>query len=228
LRRQAGLLAPERSAQPGKTDSRFGVRRHFQQAPWTDLVEVHWGPECEAYITPIGPEEIGVALLWSGGKATFDDLLGRLPRVEERLHHAFATSRDRGTGPLKQRAVAVSRGRLALVGDAAGYLDAITGEGLALALNQAFVLVEAISKNNLRHYRRACRRVTRLPDLITAGVLAAERRPWLRRRLMRTLAAEPRLFDRLLGVHAGTLTLKDLGLGGMTRLARGLMVSHGT
>jgi 2-polyprenyl-6-methoxyphenol hydroxylase-like FAD-dependent oxidoreductase len=34
-------------------NSRFGFRRHYQIAPWTDLVEVYWGENCQIYVTPV-------------------------------------------------------------------------------------------------------------------------------------------------------------------------------
>ena len=37
IRRSLGLSQPGGSA-------RWGIRRHFQIAPWTDYVEVHWAP----------------------------------------------------------------------------------------------------------------------------------------------------------------------------------------
>jgi flavin-dependent dehydrogenase len=198
---------------------RFGVRRHFALAPWSDCVEVYWGPECEAYVTPVGPEEVGVAVLWSGRKAGFDGLLGQFPALKERIGGAPATSRDRGTGPLRQRVRAVHRGRVALVGDAAGYLDAITGEGLAVTLHESAALVEAIQAGDLGLYAAAHRRINRLPNAMTGAVLALERRPGLRRRAIQALAAEPAIFSRLLGIHARTLPARDLGVDGALRLA---------
>ena len=218
-----GLLSRVRSwagldAEPGPL-RRFGVRRHFAMAPWTDVVEVHWGPACEAYVTPVGPDELGVALLWSGGKADFDDLLDRLPRLRERLAGMPVASRDRGAGPLHQRVRAVHRGNVALVGDASGYLDAITGEGMAIALHQSAALVEALAAGDLSSYAAAHRRIARLPDFMTRLVLALESRPGLRRRAIRALAAEPALFSRLLGIHGRTLPPRRLGLDGALKLA---------
>src|SRR4029077_14797184 len=136
VRHRAGLEGGEAS------HPRLGVRRHFATAPWSDFVEVSWGPECEAYVTPVALDEVGVALLWSGRKAGFDDLLASFPALAARLAGVPAASRDRGIGPLRQRARAVYKGNVALVGDAAGYLDAITGEGLAVALHESAALVE--------------------------------------------------------------------------------------
>jgi menaquinone-9 beta-reductase len=194
---------------------RYGVRRHFAIAPWSDFVEVYWGPGCEAYVTPVAADQVGVAFLWSGRKADFDGLLESLPELRARVAGAPPASRDRGTGPLRQRARAVRKGSLALVGDAAGYFDAITGEGLAVALHESAALVEALVAGDLDRYASAHRRINRLPDLMTGLVLSLEQRPRLRARAVRALAAEPALFSRLLGIHARTLPPRRLGLGAL-------------
>jgi flavin-dependent dehydrogenase len=217
LRREAGLAAaPARRR-------RFGVRRHFRLAPWSDEVEVWWADGREAYVTPAGDGEVGVAILWSPdrdpNRGGFDDQLAAFPRLAARLAGAAAASKDRGAGPFHQRVRAVHRGNLLLLGDAAGYLDALTGEGLALAFHQAAALVEAVASGDLDRYTRAHRRLHRLPDAMTALLLAVERRPRLRRRMVRALAAEPALFSRLLGVHARSLPLSDFGMRGAVRLA---------
>ncbi|MFL6234887.1 MAG: NAD(P)/FAD-dependent oxidoreductase, partial [Thermoanaerobaculia bacterium] len=141
-----------------------------------------------------------------------------LPELRARVAGAPLASRDRGTGPLRQRARAVHKGNLALVGDAAGYFDAITGEGLAVALHESAALVEALVAGDLDRYVAAHRRINRLPDFMTGLVLSLERRPRLRARAVRALAAEPALFSRLLGIHARTLPPRRLGLGAL-RLA---------
>jgi flavin-dependent dehydrogenase len=230
LRRQARLASPRHSATPGDLRpggrARFGVRRHYRRAPWAEHVEVYWASRCEAYVTPVAPDEVGVALLWSGGTATFDDLLSAFPTLARRLQGAATTSRDRGCGPLRQRARAVHEGRLALVGDAAGYLDAITGEGLALAFHQAFAVVDAVGSGSLARYDNACRRIARIPEGLTRVVLWVERHPAMRRRLIGALAADPGLFDRLLAIHAGCAPLSSLGLTGVGRLLRGLVLAR--
>lgn len=221
VRRWAGLdgrpVPPERE--------RFGVRRHYRLAPWTDRVEVYWANGAEAYVTPVAPELVGVALLWRGETSGFDHLLGRFPALARRLAGAPEASRDRGCGPLHQRVRRVARGRLALVGDASGYLDPITGEGLSLAFHHAFALVEAIGDviagraRDLGAYERAHRTIGRLPETLIRLLLAVERRPRLRRRTIRALAAEPDLFTRLLAVHARTAPVSRVGVTGALRLA---------
>ncbi|MEP7013785.1 MAG: NAD(P)/FAD-dependent oxidoreductase [Acidobacteriota bacterium] len=198
---------------------RFGMRRHFEAEPWCDFVEVYWGPGCEAYVYGLGPREMGVALLWSGEKANFDQLLERFPTVAARLRNAPATSRDLGAGPLDRRVTAVCRANVALVGDASGYRDAITGEGIAKGLHQAMALVESLSRGSLSRYPAAHRRASRLPDAMTAITMAFERRPGLRRRALVALAKDPAIFSRLLGIHARALPVRSLGLENAARLA---------
>ncbi len=211
LRRWAGLAGP-----PAR-QKRCGVRRHFAVAPWSDVVEVYWADGCEAYVTPVSAREVGIALLWSGRKAGFDDLMSSFPTLRERIRGAPETSRDRGAAALHQRVRGVVRGRLALVGDASGYVDAITGEGLALALKQAPVLVEAIRRGDLAYYSRRHRGLGAWANGLTELLLWVEARPRLRRRVIRALARDPALFSRILAVHAGA-PVRSLGLGGVPRL----------
>ena len=42
---------------------RYGFRRRYHLSPWTNLVEVHWGARCQIYVTPVGHDEIGLALV---------------------------------------------------------------------------------------------------------------------------------------------------------------------
>jgi len=216
VRRWAGL---ERTGAGARHPRRFGVRRHYAIAPWSDFVEVTWGDAAEAYVTPVAADEVGVAILWSGEAKGLDDLLPRFPALADRLAGAPRASRDRGAGPFLQCPRGVVAGRVALVGDAAGYLDAITGEGLAVAFHEARALVAAIAAGRLGAYAAAHRRIGRLPGAVTGLVLALERRPALRRRAIRALAAEPALFSRLLGIHGRLLPARRLGLPGAMRLA---------
>lgn len=202
---------------------RFGVRRHYRMEPWSDRVEVLWGERCEAYVTPVAIDEVGIALLWSGGRCGFDALLAGFPRLVERLDGQEPCSRDRGAGPLDQRVRGLVRGRVALVGDAAGYRDAITGEGLSLGFRQAELLARALAAGRPRAYERAARRAARVPFALIAALLWAERRPTRRRRLTSTLADDPDLFARLLAVHVGERGLSSVGLGGAAALARALL-----
>lgn len=213
IRRWAGLDGPSTRRR------RFGVRRHFHIEPWSDLVEVHWRDSCEAYVTPVDDRLVGVAMLWSGGSARFDELLEGFPELAHRLADREVASKDRGAGPLEQRCRRVTRGRLALVGDAAGYLDAITGEGLSLAFHQAGAFVEAIGADDLGLYRRAHRRIVRYPTAITRLLLTVERRPALRRRVISVLATDAGLMSRFLALKMRRGGPRLLGREGLVWLA---------
>ena len=195
VRQWAGLARPPRGRQ------RFGVRRHYALPPWSDRVEVYWSDDAEAYVTPVADDEVGVAILWSGRKAGFDDLLCAFPALADRLAGAETLSRDRGAGPLRQRVRSPLRRQVALVGDAAGYVDAITGEGLSLALHQSAALLEAFTADDLGSYPRRARDAAFVPEALTHLLLAIEARPRLRRRVLRALARDPELFERFLAVH---------------------------
>jgi len=212
VRAWAGLDTPAARRQ------RFGVRRHFRLRPWSDCVEVYWADHCEAYVTPVAADEVGVAILWSGHKANFESLLLSFPRLAAHLEHAPKASKDRGIGPLHQKVRGVAHGRVALVGDASGYVDAITGEGLSLAFHQAEALAAALRSGNLRVYRRQHRKIAALPDAMTRLLLWVERHPVLRRRVIRALAREPAVFSRLLAIHCRALPVRRLGLETAPRL----------
>ena len=202
---------------------RFGVRRHYAVEPWSDKVEVYWAEEGEAYVTPVGPEQVGIAVLWSGAKSDFSSLLGGFPELEDRVRDAEIVSEDRGAARLEQRTRGVHHGSVALVGDAAGYRDAITGEGLSLAFHQAKALAEAIDQDDLDGYGHAARRLSRLPNALIRILLEIESRPRLRRRLLRTLAEDPGLFEHLLAIHVREARPTSVAPAEVMRLALGLL-----
>ena len=220
IRKQAGLEKSRRGAK------RFGVRCHFRARPWSSFVEVHWVDGTEAYVTPVGSEEVGVALLSSGEPAGFEDMLNKFPSFRERLDGAPVVSEAKGAGPFRQRVRRRYRDNLALVGDAAGYLDAITGEGLSLAFHCARSLAETVAEGRrLASYEKEYRRLSRTYSWMTGLLLTVARQPWLRRRVIATLARKPELFDRLLAISLGEQPVRTMGLGGVVRLLEGLAVS---
>ncbi len=150
---------------------RVGRRQHFRVTPWTDFVEVHWRDRCQAYITPVGPNEICIALIGSRAGLRFADLPTMFPELGWRLAGATPTGSTRGAISVSTRLRRVIRGRLALIGDASGSVDAITGEGLALAFRQATILAEALSKDDLTIYQAAHQRISRMPRLMSRLML---------------------------------------------------------
>ena len=194
-----GLHSPVRRQlaldRPDPRPARYGLRRHFAVAPWTDCVEVHWAPGAEAYVTPLAPDLVGVAVL-TAERAPFDVHLARFPRLLRRLPDAAATA-VRGAGPLRQRVRARVAGRVLLVGDAAGYTDALTGEGVSLALAAAAELVRCVREDRPQAYELAWRRASWRQRLLTDALLWARHRPALADRIVPAAARLPSLFGAL-------------------------------
>jgi menaquinone-9 beta-reductase len=203
LRRLAGLEAKPRGPR------RFGIRRHFRVAPWSTSVEVHFGAQLEAYVTPLGPQLVGVAFLWEHGhrEAAWSNFIANFPALAERLRGAEPDSKALGAGPMSQRSRAWIAPRLVLLGDAGGYVDAITGEGLSLAFGGALalgrILPRALARGSsasaLAQYQREVIRSFRRSALATRLMLTLARRPALRRRVIRGLGRHAWIFESVLG-----------------------------
>jgi menaquinone-9 beta-reductase len=186
---------------------RFAVRRHYRIAPWSNRVEVHWADGVQAYVTPVAAEEIGVALLASSADdASFDHAFSKFPAIAKHVAGSEITSRERGAVTAMRTLRAVHRDHVALVGDASGGVDAITGEGIRLAVRQASLLVKAISANNLAYYEREHRRLAAQPRRMGHLLLFLDRHPAVRERAVRALAERPDLFSRMLAIHTGGTT----------------------
>ena len=190
------------------TAARYGLRRHYRVAPWTDLVEVHWTAGAEAYVTPVGDDLVGVALLFSGpGRAGetaggFDARLAAFPALLARLDGAAHASAVRGAGPLRQDVRRRVHGRVLLAGDASGYLDALTGEGLGVGLAQAHAIAACLAAGRPGDYEQAWRRVSGPAWRFTASLLWSRRQPLLGPRLVPAAERLPWLFSALVNYAA--------------------------
>jgi 2-polyprenyl-6-methoxyphenol hydroxylase-like FAD-dependent oxidoreductase len=320
---RSGALSGSRSPVP-----RYGLRRHFRVAPWTDLVEVHWTPEAEAYVTPVSADMVGIGLLfgrprgdgaagrdadgsledgqlrggplrgeqledefgWDGrlgdepgrdglggdgrtgggpgregpGRAApvragvgddgprdeagdggtreaagrggtrvetdsdgtreaagragtriaaagdgtrvavggdFAARLAAFSALRERLGDAPPASEVRGAGPMRQNVRRRVYGRVLLVGDASGYVDALTGEGIGVGLAQAETLAACLAADRPADYERAWRRASGPAWRFTAGLLWSRSQPLLGPRIVPAAQHLPWLFTALVN-HA--------------------------
>jgi flavin-dependent dehydrogenase len=166
-----GLHSPVRRAlgieATAGTPRRYGVRWHFKAPAWSEFVEVYWSRWGEAYVTPVEPDLVGVAILSQGRPD-----LAWFPRLARHLDGA-SRGHPRGCGPLRQVVSRRVAGRVLLVGDAAGYEDALTGEGVSLAVKQAGAVVNAIVNDAPASYEAAWHRITRNYRLLTRGLVLA-------------------------------------------------------
>ncbi len=197
VRRWAGLDASVRH------ERRFGFRRHFAMAPWTDRVEIYWGDGCQIYVTPISAEEVGVAALSNDQQLRLDEVLRRFPPVAERLQGKQATTVERGAVTSSRKLESVYRGCVALVGDASGSVDAITGEGLGLAFRQASAVAEALECGDLASYQVKHRHIARRPSIMAALMLTMAGHSRLRRAAIGAMTSNPWILSRILALHVG-------------------------
>lgn len=205
VRRWSGLDCATRERQ------RFAVRRHYAIAPWSEHVEIYWGERAQAYITPVSRDEVCAVLMAENvADAEFDSFFKDCRELQSRLADGAICSRERGAVTLMHSLASVHAGNVALVGDASGGVDAITGEGLRLAFRQAIALAEAMEKGDLPSYGRIHRKLARKPMLMGDLLLVLGRNESLRTRALRILADHPGVFARILSLHSGDADWQDL------------------
>jgi len=199
VRRWAGLGAIWSSG------TRLAVRMHYAVKPWANCVEVYWHKHIQACVTPVAHDLVNVALIGGspGAPIRMTDLPRFFPELANRLKTALPASSPRGGLSLSSRLRSVVSGRLALIGDASGSVNAITGEGLSLAFRQSVALGDALAEGNPKLYQTAHERITRFPRLMARLELGIGGRAAWRHAAVRALDARPRVFSRLLAVHGG-------------------------
>jgi flavin-dependent dehydrogenase len=222
--------APRRPAPRHPVPPRYGLRRHYHVPPWTDMVEVYWSATAEAYVTPVSPDTVGVALLFAkpprtaapdpdgtgprheaGTDGDYDARLAAFPALLDRLGGAPSASAVRGAGPLRHDVARRVHGRVLLVGDASGYLDALTGEGIGVGLAQADVLARCLAAGRAQEYERAWRRVSGPAWRFTAGVLWSRNQPLLGPRIVPAAQRLPWLLSALVNYAAQALARQRPG-----------------
>jgi flavin-dependent dehydrogenase len=186
----AGLMPASARRRP-----RWGQRKHFRTAPWTDLVEVYWARDAEAYVTPVARDLVGVAIL-STVRRPFAESFAQFPRLAARLA-GVPGGAVLGAGPLRQRSTARRSGPVLLVGDAAGYVDALTGEGISVGLAAAQALVECIASGRPQEYEHRWRAVSRRYRLLTEALLWTSRQPSLRRAIVPAATRMPGVYTAI-------------------------------
>jgi len=207
VRRWCGLESPV------LTPPRYAFRRHYHVKPWTDCTEIFWGGNAQAYVTPVGHQEICLVLISRNPGLRSASIAAEFPKLAERLGSAESDP-EQGAVTLTCGFKRVYRDNVALIGDASGSVDAITGEGLCLSFHQATALADALACGDLSRYQAAHRRLARRPTLMGRMLLLLDRQPKMRHRAMRVLSAHPDLFARLLAVHVGATSPRHFAATG--------------
>jgi flavin-dependent dehydrogenase len=218
---------------------RYGMRAHFRLPPGrAQLLHVHvyLSEFGEVYTTPVGDDELELALLVEkdamaafAGKleSEYDRLLRGERRLGPRLAGAERITAVVACGPFDVWPSCRVADRALLVGDAAGYLDPLTGEGISLALQGAHWAAETLdralrsgdlSEHALLPYHRRMEEAMRHYILLTRALLELVRRPRLASLLARRMGSAPEVYSKLLAINCGVLSFWDLGARDLYRL----------
>jgi flavin-dependent dehydrogenase len=216
-RKWAGLNGPTSKLK------RWGLRQHYEVSPWSNFVEVHWSRDMEAYVTPVSPNTVGVAILshqefisnWPKPLCLKHTLQG-FKELGPKLQPCKPTDQLIGIGPLHQQVKGSGTGKVLLVGDAAGYLDAITGEGISNAMEQALLIDRLLGKQQgassfdrlIIDYSAELIALMRNYYWFTKFTLLLHRRPLLVNQVVRIFQKTPWLFNYLLNFNA-SLSLSE-------------------
>lgn len=191
---------------------RFGFCSHFHLEPWSDVAEVHWAHGCQIFITPMRGHEVGVAVISRDSQLRFDKAIQRFPFLAEKLGGVEPTTRELGDTTSLRILPAVTNGRVALIGDASGTVDAVTGHGLSLSFQQALSLAESMELRDLAYYESSHKQIASIAITMTRLMLLMSENDWIRRRTLRLLQITPSLFTRMLAIHTGTVPLSSVGM----------------
>jgi 2-polyprenyl-6-methoxyphenol hydroxylase-like FAD-dependent oxidoreductase len=236
VRRKLGLELPRGRRR------RYGMRAHFtfrDGRALEDYVMVYCDPGAECYTTPVSDTELEVALLVEHGamasfagkhEAAFDAYLQSLPHLRAAIQGGQRTSAVLACGPFDVWARSRVADRAILVGDAGGYLDPITGEGIALALRSACWAAEVVndalrrddlSATRLAPYHMRLEQALRHYKILTRALLYLIRHGRLAAFAVRRLACCPELYSGLLAINCGVRTFMDLRLTDLFRFLFG-------
>jgi geranylgeranyl reductase family protein len=209
--RELGLLGEHRRLR------KFAVRGYWDGMEGLgELGEMHVA--CGGYcgVAPLSARSANVAFVLdrtemrasaAGLEGFYRTTLRRWPRLAERLERATLLDPPRAIGPLALEARGVWAPGVVLVGDAAGFYDPFTGEGVTLALRSAELAAEAVhdalasgDPGRLRAYAVRRREATRDKFRFNRMLQQIVGRPWLANLVARRLASRQAVADRLVGI----------------------------
>jgi geranylgeranyl reductase family protein len=224
--RQLGLLSEHRFLR------KFAVRGYWHGMEGLEpRGEMHVVPGAYCGVAPLSATLANVAFVVDRREmpAAAGDLEGfyrstlrRWPRLVERLGRARLVGPPRAIGPLALEAKRLSAPGALLVGDAAGFYDPFTGEGVTVALRSALLAAEVASRalsrpgpvTHLGEYDRRRRDETRDKFRLNRLLQRVIAWPAASNAVARRLALRPDLADRLVGIAGDFVparTAFDLG-----------------
>ena len=217
---------------PSRGRPRYAMVGHLRADPLSSDIEVSLLGDVETYMAPVGDGEILFAVLGAKGQLRAEGLGGEksyravLARAHPQLAETPMSGRLRGAGPFNVRPARVAGPRVFLVGDAAGFLDPLTGDAMTAGLEQALALALLLSADRegaVERYQSFWARQWRRRALVSALARRLSGSPWLGRRAVTGIAHRPEALQALMAVNEGSRGLSSirardwaalLGLGG--------------
>jgi len=229
--RQLGLLRRPRYLR------KFAVRGYWQYVAGLEARgEMHVAPGAYCGVAPLSATEANVAFVLDRRSmpGAAGDLEGfyrrtlerRWPHLAERLARARLLLPPRAIGPLAVEARGVAAPGAVLVGDAAGFYDPFTGEGVTLALRSAELAAETATewlagRGDLRRYARQRDEATRDKFRFNRLLQHLIHWPELADLAAHRLARRKKLADRLVGIAGDFVPARSaLSLGFVWELLR--------
>jgi menaquinone-9 beta-reductase len=219
---------------------RWGLSGHLRGVVGLDpYIEVMFQEGSEVYVAPMGRDTTLAAILiekegmraFRGNLARqYHDFLKATPGLGERLRETEVIPPVGGRGPLGFTVRPIYLPGLLLIGDSAGFVDPITGEGMTLALKSVRAAVPIINDafaagdfgpSTLSRYALERARVTEDVNKLTRLMLQVSRYPAVADRAIRRLSKDEELFQKLVGIVTGTSRYRDFDLKDRWALARG-------
>jgi flavin-dependent dehydrogenase len=180
--------------------------------------EIHVDPPDYSILNPVRPDRVNLSLVvplshaapFAGRREVFFwARLKQLRHLWPRLDGARPVGPLLAMGPLAYRVAEPDHDGVALVGDATGFYDPFTGEGIHRALRSAELLAEVahaalrrgdVSREALRRYARARKEAFRAKDALTRALQIVIRHRRLAVLAAHALATRPALLETLMGV----------------------------
>ncbi|HVC22267.1 MAG TPA: NAD(P)/FAD-dependent oxidoreductase [Candidatus Dormibacteraeota bacterium] len=208
-------------SRPARGLGRYGLVGHLAVEHPGEDIEVSLLGSVETYLAPVGPGEVLLAVLGTRGGLRAPGLTGEQSyrAVVQRAHPSLAEvpllAPLSGAGPFHLRPARVAQGRVFLAGDAAGFLDPLTGDAMSAGLTQARALAsfidEGLEEAAVR-YSRWMARQWRRRSLVASLARSLSGSGRVSRRALAGVRRRPQALQALLGVNDGSRSLLSVGV----------------
>ena len=179
-------------------------------------------------LAPVGDDCVNVSLVMRASRfatlghrpeVALDRAIQAHPELAARFTHAVRTKAVLTTGPMAQRLVPPHYDGIVFTGDAAGFIDPFTGQGIFLALRSAELAAEVVhqalqrgdvSAQALQRYVRAHQHAFREKYCLSMGIQLGLRVPWVANAVIARLVQRPTLADTVVSVTGDFLSPREV------------------